>query len=87
MLVGWLLRLLLLVLVIRAIWRLARGVLQGLAAGQAAAGGRVPGRDGSNERAVPLVRDPVCGTYVVRDRAIAVRSATSAQVLLLRPVP
>ena len=87
MLVSWLLRLLLLVLVIRAVWRLARGVLQGLSSGQTSTAARARGRGGPGERAVPLVRDPVCGTYVVRDRAITVRAGTSAQYSLFRPVP
>jgi len=47
----------------RAFWRLVDGVVDGLA-------GRTP--DGSvPERGVQMVRDPVCGMYVLPDRAIA----------------
>ena len=42
---------------------LARGVLEGLGG---ARGSRTP------LNGVPMVRDPVCGTYVVRDRALVV---------------
>jgi YHS domain-containing protein len=64
-----LLDLLLLVLAMimaRAAWRLIDGVLEGLAgrAGRSA-GGQVPARG------VQMVRDPVCGTYVIPERAIA----------------
>jgi len=54
---GWILRLVLICLVIRAILRLARGVVAGLR--EAA----------SPPPAVPLVRDPVCGTFVVAANA------------------
>lgn len=54
---GWILRLVLLWLVIRAILRL----VQGIAAGLREAASPPP--------AVPLVRDPVCGTFVVAAHA------------------
>jgi YHS domain-containing protein len=60
---GWLLRFLLLVLVVRAVWRLIVGVLQG--AGSVGSPGVRSG-----ERPVPLVKDAVCGTYVVRAKAL-----------------
>ena len=50
---GWILRVVLLWLVIRAILRLAQGIVAGLR--EAA----------SPPPAVPLVRDPICGTFVV----------------------
>jgi len=64
--VTWLIRialiLLLLALVLRAIWRLFEGITQGAAP------------DGSRERtsrsAARMVKDPVCGTYVVPARAL-----------------
>jgi len=64
-----LLDLLLLVLAMvmaRACWRVMGGVMDGLA-GRAprGRGGNVPGRS------VQMVRDPVCGTYVIPDRAVA----------------
>ena len=57
-----LLQLLLILAVVRAVWRLAKGVLEG--AGYA----RV---DGPRQVGVKLERDPVCGTYVSPDLAIS----------------
>ena len=56
---GWILRVVLIWLVIRTILRLAQGIVAGLR--EAA----------SPPPAVPLVRDPVCGTFVVPDRALS----------------
>jgi YHS domain-containing protein len=59
---GWILRIILVILIVRAIVRFVRGLLEGA---------RVPSRSGPREAdAVPLVKDPVCGTYVVRARAL-----------------
>lgn len=49
---GWILKLVLLILVIRAVMRLVRGILDGISGGA------------TTSRAVALVRDPVCGTFV-----------------------
>lgn len=46
----------------RAFWRLVGGVIDGL--------GRGPRTGGVPERGVQMVRDPVCGTYVIPDRAV-----------------
>lgn len=46
----------------RALWRLADGVVQGFS-------GRTSG--GVPERGVEMVRDPMCGTYVIPERAVA----------------
>ena len=57
---------LLLILVIilgRAFWRLVDGVVEG------ATGRRTEAR--TPQRSVHMVRDPVCGTFVVPDRAVA----------------
>jgi len=64
--VRYLLLFLLAILIMRAARRLIGGVMRGLA-GQAPhrAGGGVP------TRGVQMVRDPVCGTYVVPNRALA----------------
>jgi len=63
MLLGWLLRLLLIVLVLRALWRFVAGLMEGAR--------QVPPRQaGPGAAAVPLVKDPVCGTYVVRAKAL-----------------
>ncbi len=59
---GWILRALLIVLFIRALWRLLAGVVQGLTA--------APPRRAGGDRPVALVRDPVCGTFVVPSRAV-----------------
>ena len=52
-----LLQLLLILAVVRAVWRLARGVLEG-------AGYRRVDRPAAARVGVKLERDPVCGTYV-----------------------
>jgi YHS domain-containing protein len=60
-----LLQLLLLLAIVRAVWRLARGVLEG-AGYQRVEGPRQPA-------GMPLVRDPNCGTFVSPPRAVATR--------------
>jgi YHS domain-containing protein len=57
--VGWVIRLLLLFVLLRALSRLWQGILQGMQAPRE----RPPS-------AVPLARDPVCGTFVVPARAL-----------------
>ena len=56
---GWILKLVLLILVIRAAMRLIRGVIDGI---RGAA---------SIPQAVALVRDPVCGTFVAPSTALS----------------
>ena len=56
---GWILRAILLYLVVRAVIRIVRGVLDGLRA------------SADPPAAVPLVRDPICGTFVVPSSALA----------------
>jgi YHS domain-containing protein len=54
----------LLVLVLaRAVWRLLGGIVDGVSAGGPQ--GQVP------QRGVQMARDPVCGTFVIPDRAVA----------------
>jgi YHS domain-containing protein len=55
----WIVTLVLIYFVVRAITRFARGILEGM----------TPPRE-KQPTAVPLVRDPVCGTFVVPARAI-----------------
>ncbi len=51
--------------VARAFWRVLDGVLDGMRSGPGAdAAARPPARS------VQMARDPVCGTYVVPDRAV-----------------
>jgi YHS domain-containing protein len=58
---GWLLRFILLLVIVRAVWRLLAGVFQGLHGLESHANG---------PKALPLVQDPVCGTFVVPSRAL-----------------
>jgi hypothetical protein len=51
------------IFVARAFWRLVDGVIEGLSGHPAG-----PGRE---IRGVQMARDPVCGTFVVPDRAVA----------------
>jgi uncharacterized protein len=48
--------------VARAFWRLLDGIVEGASRG--GRGTQVP------QRGVQMVRDPVCGTFVVADRAV-----------------
>jgi YHS domain-containing protein len=66
--VSWFLRILLIILLIRALWRLAGGIRAGLA--------RKTDREGEP---VQLVRDPICGTYVVPTRALPLTAAGVTQ--------
>lgn len=59
----------LIVLVVRAFSRLARGVLEG-------AGYR---RDGGGPPGVALVKDPVCGVFVAPGQALALGSGRDAK--------
>jgi YHS domain-containing protein len=52
------------IFVARAFWRMVDGVIEGLS-------GRSPGSNVQG-RGVQMVRDPVCGTFVVPDRAVAI---------------
>ena len=61
--------LVLIYLVARAVWRLIYGIAEGLSGA----------RDAQPPSAVPLARDPVCGTYVVPTRALTSGSGTDVQ--------
>jgi YHS domain-containing protein len=60
------LQLLVLLAVIRAVWRLAKGVLEGVGYRRV---------DGPVQGGVTLVRDPNCGTFVSPGRSLASRIA------------
>ena len=60
MLGGWLVRLLIAVLIIRAIWGFVASIVSG------ASGPKQVRRT----RSMQLVRDPVCGTYIQQSRAL-----------------
>jgi YHS domain-containing protein len=63
--IGWILRLLLVLIVVRLVWRFLAGVFDGLS----------PEASRSTaKKAVALVRDPVCGTFVVRARALTIEA-------------
>jgi YHS domain-containing protein len=64
--VSWVLRIILILVVIRALWRLFRGVLEGAGYGKIGSA-HAPG--------VKLVRDPVCGVFVAPGQALAARAA------------
>ena len=61
--IAWLLRFLLGLLVVRLVWRFVSDMVAGSAGPR-----RVP-----PQRAVPLVRDPVCGTFVDQSRALTTK--------------
>jgi YHS domain-containing protein len=56
---GWIIRLILLFFIIRAVMRLVRGITEGMS---------VPRVE--QPVAVPLARDPICGTFVVAAQAL-----------------
>ncbi len=60
---GWAIRIIILILIVRALWRFVSGVVEGAP------------REHRPKPSVPLVRDPVCGTYVVPARALNLASA------------
>jgi YHS domain-containing protein len=67
-----LLDLLLIVLAVfgaRACWRVIGGIMEGLSDRPATPARQ--GRGGVPQQGVQMARDPVCGTYVVPDRAVA----------------
>ena len=71
--IGWLLRFILLSVLIWIVWRFLSGIIDGLRPDD-----EKP-RRGGRSASVPLVRDPVCGTYVVRANAITMGSGTQTQ--------
>ncbi len=54
------------VIVARAFWRLVDGILEGVS------GPRQGGRSQVPTRGVQMVRDPVCGTFVLPDHALTI---------------
>jgi YHS domain-containing protein len=63
--IAWLLRLIVAVLIVRAVWRFLAGVAQGLQTPSSTGAARGPSP-------VALARDPICGTYVVPARALTI---------------
>ena len=64
MVFGWLIRFLVAVLLVRLVWKFLGGVGRG-------GGGRQPQMPPA--KGLPLVRDPVCGTYIDQARALSLR--------------
>jgi YHS domain-containing protein len=62
--VRFVLLLVLFIVIARAFWRVVDNVVEA-ATGQPRRGGGVPGQG------VQMVRDPICGTFVVRERALS----------------
>ena len=56
---------LLFLLILRAVWRLLGGIIQG-----AVSAGPVTGQRPAAPPAVKMARDPICGTYVVPGKAL-----------------
>jgi YHS domain-containing protein len=54
---GWILKIILFLILMRLLWRLARGIMEGYA-------------PDVRSRGVGLVRDPVCGVFVVPSQAL-----------------
>ena len=54
------------IFVARAFWRLVDGIVEGVA------GSRPRGRSQAPTRGVQMVRDPVCGTFVLPDHALTI---------------
>lgn len=67
---GWVLKIILILIVIRIVWRFVRAILEG--AGMAAA-------PAPEKRSVKLVRDPVCGVYVVPGNALTSGSGSAVK--------
>lgn len=73
MMVLWILRLVVAFLIWRALSRLLGGIQEGLH------GPRDSRTGGAQPPSVPLARDPICGTYVVRSRSLTVGSGSETQ--------
>jgi YHS domain-containing protein len=69
------------------IWRFLSGIIDGLSGNSSArsqgsrrgGAGAAGAGSGGGAASVPLVRDPVCGTYVVRTKALTVGSGDQTQ--------
>ena len=68
MLIRFLLFVVLALFVLRSIWRLFEGIVEGATGAR-----RTDGRSRVPQRGAPMMRDPVCGAFVVQSRA---RTAT-----------
>ena len=71
----------LVVIVARAFWRLVDGIVEGVSGRPKGGRSQVP------TRGVQMVRDPVCGTFVLPDRAVTIVDGRAPGLLLLRRLP
>ncbi len=53
------------VLIVRALWRLVSGIVEGVSLAQGSSG-----RPGTLRQSEMMERDPICGTYVLPSRAL-----------------
>ena len=72
MLLGWVIRVLVVALILRAVVSFVRGLASGVKGSRSAATG-----DPGPLRSVPLVKDPVCGTYVEPSHAVSTRTGST----------
>ena len=70
---GWVIRVLVLALILRAVVSFVRGLGSGMSGARSPAAG-VPRQE---PKSVPLVKDPVCGTYVEPSHAVSTRSGAT----------
>ena len=76
---SWLIRLLLFLLLITMLLRAGYRLLEGVIEGATGRPARRPARGGVPRKGAQMVRDPVCGTFVVQSRALtAVRGGQTA---------
>jgi uncharacterized protein len=66
---GWIIRIILFLIVVRLLLRFVHGLFQGLSS--------EPRGARAARAAEPLVRDPVCGAYLPRTRAVTVGSGAT----------
>ena len=65
---GWIVRIILVIVVVRLLWRFVRAVLEGAGMLQT-----------PRQPSVGLVRDPVCGMFVVPSKALTVHDGPRTQ--------
>ena len=69
---GMLLDVLFVLFAMRAIWKLLQGVMEGMSDAPRSRGPRQAPPSGPPAQGVQMARDPVCGTYVVPERALSI---------------
>jgi len=69
----------LLTILFRSVSRLWAGIVRGMQGGNPSAGRRTAGAN-VPQRGVQMARDPICGTFVVPERAIALSAGGGARI-------